>query len=258
MTTYGVLGVGSLGRAVVTGLMDDGGEPARVVLSPRGADNAAALAAAHGSVSVADDNQAVLDAADVVLLFLRSADAPLLSDLGWREEHVVVSAMAGLPVAALRAAVAPAGRVARAVPMVGVAERAWATPVRPPLPEVMELFERCGGAIAVETDDQFDAIYTSLGTVAPFFEYLATIEGFLTDRGLPAADARRLLASSFSTVGDQLAAGGADFEAMVAAHAPKGGGNEMLAGLMREAGVLTATREALEGVLRRQTGVAED
>lgn len=254
MTIYGVLGVGSLGRAVVTGLMSDAGDPARVVLSPRGAQTSAELAAAHASVSVADDNQGVLDAADVVLVFLRAADAPLLADLSWREDHVVVSAVAGLPEAALRDAVAPARQVARAVPMVGVADRAWATPVRPPLPEAMALFERSGGAIAVQTDEQFDAIYTGLGTVAPFFEYLATIERFLTDRGLPSADARRLLAASFSTVGDQLAAEGADFAAMVAAHAPPGGGNEQLTTLMREAGVFEATRRSLDDVYRRQTG----
>lgn len=253
MTTYGVLGVGSLGHAIVTGLVRDADDPPRVVLSPRGARRADELGSTYSSVSVAPDNQAVVDAADVVVVCLRAADAGLLPDLAWREEQVVVSAVAGLDADGLRDAVAPARHVARAVPMVGVADRTWATPVRPPLPEAMALFERTGGAVPIETDELFDAIYTGLGTVAPFFEYLAAIEGFLTDHGLPVDDARRLLAASFSTVGDQLAAEGADFEAMVAAHAPPGGGNEQLTTLMRDAGVFEATRRSLDEVHRRQT-----
>jgi pyrroline-5-carboxylate reductase len=252
-TVYGVLGVGSLGHAIVTGLVGDAVDPPKVVLSPRGEARAAELATAYGSVSVAADNQGVVDAADVVVVCLRAVDAGLLPDLAWREEQVVVSAVAGLGAPGLRDAVAPARHVARAVPMVGVATRTWATPVRPPLPEAMSLFERTGGAIPIETDEQFDAIYTGLGTVAPFFEYLAAVEGFLADHGLPVDDARRLLASSFSTVGDQLAAEGADFEAMVAAHAPPGGGNEQLTTLMRQAGVFDATRRSLDEVYRRQT-----
>lgn len=254
MTTYGVLGVGSLGHAVVTGLLRDVVDPPPVVLSPRGADRARELARAFPSVSVAPDNQAVVDAADVVVVCLRAADSSLLADLDWRSDPVVVSSVAGLAPQDLGAAVAPATRVARAVPMVGVADRAWATPVRPPVPEAMALFTRTGGAIAVETDEQLDAICTGLGTVAPFFAYLAAIEEFLTGHGLPSDDARRLLAASFATVGGQLEAEGADFEAMVAAHAPPGGGNEQLTTLMREHGVFEATRRSLDEVYRRQTG----
>lgn len=251
----GVLGVGALGGAIVTGLCRDAADPPPVLLSPRGEQRARALAAAYDSVSVAADNQAVLDGSDLVLVCLRQADAGLLDELTWRDGHVVVSAVAGLSADALAVAVAPATTIARAVPMVAVADRAWATPVRPPVPQAMALFERTGGAIGVGSDEQYDAIYTGLGTVAPFFDYLASIEGFLTDHGLPVADARRLLADCFTQVvaplGEQKAP---DFAALLAEHAPAGGGNDQLATLLREAGVPGSTRRALDEVHRRQTG----
>lgn len=251
--TYGVIGVGSLGRAIAVGLVRDVADPPDVVLSPRSRAMADDLSSAHPTVSVADDNQGVVDAADVVVVCLRERDAAVLKDLAWREGQVVVSTVAGLSAQVLGEWAAPA-MAARAVPMVGVAERTWATPVRPPLPEAMALFEQTGGAIPLETDEQYDAIFTGLGTIAPFFEYLAVIEGFLIDHGLRAGDARRLLSDAFAMVVAPMAdEPEPDFVQMLRAHATPGGGNEQLATLMREEGVPEATRRALEEVLRRQT-----
>src|SRR4051812_18954051 len=84
MPTYGVLGVGAIARAIVTGLCHEVADPPPVVLSPRGAATSAELARLFSTVEVATDNQAVLDSSDVVLICLRTADAHLLGELDWR------------------------------------------------------------------------------------------------------------------------------------------------------------------------------
>jgi len=255
LTTYGILGVGALGEAIVTGLCQDVDDAPPVVLSPRSEATAGALAQAHPSVRVAGSNQEVVDASTVVVACLRQGDVGVLAGLDWRPNHVVVSAVAGLGGSALADAVAPASLVARAVPMPAVARRGWATPVRPPVPAAMVLFERLGGAIPIESDEQYDAIFTGLGTVAPFFDYLDTIAEFLIDHGLPESAARRLVSSSFAGVVEPL--GHPDvlgFAELLRAHATPDGGNDQLATLMREAGVPEATRRSLDEVYRRQTG----
>ena len=83
-TTYGVLGAGALGRAIVTGLCEGVTDPPAIVLSPRSTGTAsAALAARFETVSVAADNQAVLDTADLVVVCLRRAHADVLAGLTW-------------------------------------------------------------------------------------------------------------------------------------------------------------------------------
>ncbi|GAA5162484.1 NAD(P)-binding domain-containing protein [Ornithinimicrobium tianjinense] len=251
--TVGILGVGSLAGAVVEGLCEGVDVPPRVVLSPRGADTATRLAATYPTVRVAADNQAVLDASDTVLVCLRERDAGVLSTLTWSEAHCVVSATAGLSAARLAAAVAPARQLARAVPMVAVAERAWTTPVRPAVPRAVALLERLGGAMAMGSDEEFDAVYTALGTVAPFVDYLRTVSAFLADHGVDRPAADRLLGRSFALLAPELAAADVDLGRLLRAHAPSGGGNDQLATLLREAGVPAATRAALDEVFRRQT-----
>lgn len=254
MTTYGILGVGSLAGFVVQGLCDDVADPPAVVLSPRNAETSAALAAAYPSVAVAADNQAVLDASDVVLVLLRRQHSDALLDLAWRPDHVVVSAVAGLPVAALAERVAPAARVARAVAMPAVATRSSRTPVHPPVPEVLDLFARLGGSMPVEDGDLFEAIYTSMGTFAPFFEYLRVVVDFLVDRGLPRPAAQDLIAATFTDVARPLARSEPDLDEIVHEYAPPGGGNAQLTDLMREAGVFDGMRRSLEAVHERLTG----
>jgi pyrroline-5-carboxylate reductase len=254
VTTYGILGVGSLASFVVTGLCDGVDDPPGVLLSPRNAEVASGLASTYPSVTVAEDNQAVLDGSEVVLVLLRRQHCDALLELTWRAEHVVVSAVAGLPVAELADMVRPAREVARAVAMPAAATRSFRTPVHPPVAAVLDLFDRLGGALPIEDGDQFEAIYTSMGTFAPFFEYLAVLSGFLVDHGLPAADAERLIASVFVDVARPLSRTDPDIAEIVREYAPPGGGNEQLTTLMREEGVFDGMRRALDTVHDRLSG----
>src|SRR3954454_20605779 len=157
-STYGVLGVGAIASAIVTGLCEGVEDPPTVVLSPRNAEAAAGLATRFPTVTVAGDNQSVVDGSTTTVVCLGRAHADLLGELTWPPEQVVVSAVAGLPLTRLNELVSPALQVARAVPMPAVATRSSATPVHPPLAPVVALFDRLGGSVPIEDGDQFEAI----------------------------------------------------------------------------------------------------
>lgn len=92
-THYGVLGVGTLAEAIVTGLCEDVAEPPTIALSPRSASRSEALAERFTTVRVEPDNQAVVDASDVVIVSVRPQDATqVLESLSFRTEQSVVSA----------------------------------------------------------------------------------------------------------------------------------------------------------------------
>lgn len=252
MTTYGVLGVGSIAAAIVTGLCDGVAGPPGVVLSPRNAERSADLAARFPSTRVAADNQAVVDAADVVVVcLLPGSAADVLAGLRFREGQAVVSAVAGLPVRRLADLVAPATDVARSIPLPAVATRASATPVHPATAAATGLYDRLGGSLVIADEAAYEATSAASATVAAYFRYLGTVAGWLSGHGIAAADARRYVADTFAALAEELGAPEADFDALARAHATPGGLNEQLARDLDDAGVYDAVRAGLDAVLAR-------
>jgi pyrroline-5-carboxylate reductase len=122
---YGVIGVGAIGAAIVTGLCENVDDAPKILVSPRNAGITAALAQRFATVDVAADNQAVVDGAPVVIVCVRPHVAQtVLAELRFPADRVVISAIAGVPVPTLRRLVAPAAGVARVIPLpVGSAAR---------------------------------------------------------------------------------------------------------------------------------------
>ena len=90
--------------------------------------------------------------------------------------------------------------------------------------------------------------------MAPFFEYLGVLAGFLADHGLPVPVAQRLVADSFAGVLSTLAESeDPDFTELVKEYAPPGGGNAQFSAELHAAGVFDAMRRALDTVHERLT-----
>lgn len=252
MTTYGILGVGSIASAIVTGLCEGIADPPEIVLSPRSADRAAALSARFPTVRTAASNQAVVDASDVVLVAVLPEQAPeVLRDLDFRADHQVVSAVAGLPFGDLTALVAPAREVARSIPLMAVATRTGTTPVFPATPSATALYDRLGTSLHVETEESFDAVVGASATVAAYFDHLGTITAWLADRGVATADAGRYVAATFASLTDELSRPEVDFAALAQAHTTPGGLNEQFARDLKQAGIPDAVRRGLDRIHAR-------
>jgi pyrroline-5-carboxylate reductase len=243
--TYGLLGVGEIAAAIVTGLCLD--DPPTIVLSPRNAARAAALADRHPSVSVAADNQTVIDSCDVLVIALRPEDGrTVLPTLDFRPGQPVISLLAGVSIDELAELVAPATDLARAIPLPPVARRTGVTPVHPATEAATALFDRLGGAAVVEDIRAFEAMSAASGTIAAHLAYLATISGWLTEQGVAPEEASRYVGSMFAGLADEL---GGDLEAVAAAHATPGGLNERFAARLEEAGTLELVRRSLDAIL---------
>jgi len=250
MSDYGLIGVGAIAEAIVTGLCAGDDAPA-VMLSPRNAEVAARLADRFPTVTVAPGNQAVVDAAPVVLLCVRPQIArDVLGALRFRPDHVVISAIAGISVDELRALIAPAEDVARCIPLPAVARRAGITPVHPPQAAAKALFDRLGSAVEVPDLAAYDGFAVATATIAAHFEYLRTIGVWLAGQGIPAEEASRYLAATYADLAATLDSHH-DFAHLARDHATVGGINEHFLRTLTEAGVYDEVRTALDSVLAR-------
>jgi pyrroline-5-carboxylate reductase len=255
--TYGIIGVGAIGTAIVTGLCDGVQDAPQIVLSPRNASRAAELASGFPTVRIARSNQEVIDESTVVLLCIRPQEArSVLPALKFSREQAVVSMMAGIPIETLQQLVAPAQSIARAIPLPAVATRESATPIFPPIAAAKTLFDRLGCAIEIPNERAFDATSASTATIAAHFAYLNAICRWLIAQGVAEQAARRQVATSFAGLAALLhdrEDRAPDFSELARDHATRGGTNEQFLAVLEQARVFDAVDAGLNQVLERLT-----
>jgi pyrroline-5-carboxylate reductase len=250
---YGVLGVGAIGAAIVTGLCENVDDAPQVLLSPRNAGIAAGLTQRFATVDVAADNQAVVDGAPVVLVCVRpQVAATVLAELRFPADRVVISAMAGVPVTTLQRLVAPATDVARVIPLPSVARRDGITPVHPPNAAATALFDRLGETAELADVKAFEAFSASTATIAAHFAYLSTIAAWLESQEIPAPAATRYVASMFAGLAEATRSG-ERFEQLAREHATPGGINEQFLNELEQRGTFERVSLGLRRVLDRLT-----
>jgi pyrroline-5-carboxylate reductase len=249
--SYGVLGVGAIGAAIVTGLCEDVDDAPKVLLSPRNAEIAAGLAQRFATVDVAADNQAVVDGSPVVIVCVRPQVAQtVLAELRFPADRVVISAMAGVPVTELQRLVAPATDVARVIPLPSVARRECITPVHPPNAAATELFDRLGETVELADVKAFEAFSASTATIAAHFAYLSAIAAWLESQRIPAPAATRYVASMFAGLAE-VTRSGERFEQLAREHATQGGTNEQFLNELERGGTFEHVSLGLQRVLDR-------
>src|SRR5215469_250804 len=243
----GVIGVGAIGAAIVSGL-SEGGEPPEILLSPRSAAVVARLAASYPNVRVMESNQAVVEQSSVVLLCVRPADAPgVISQLTFRSQ-CLISVMAGVPLKVLRELAAPVQNIVRAIPLPSVAVRRGITPLYPPTEPARPLFESLGCVIEVADETAFDHFSAATATIAAHFRYLNQISHWLAAQGISPSEARRYVAAMFGELAASLQGPNPDFGKLAREHATPGGINEFFCRVLSDEGVWNAVDSGLDRV----------
>lgn len=254
----GFIGVGTIAEALITGMCAGGERRATFLLSPRNADIAKRLAERFSFVKVAADNQAVIDASDILFLAVRpQVAADVLGALKFRKYQRIVSLIATFDVARLRTLVAPASTIARAAPLPAVARRLGPLTLYPPVPEIARLLEGLGQLIQLQDESALDAFWAVSGLMGSYFGWLDEIAGWLVRHDLEETQVRPYVAALFealSVTGAERAKDG--FDRLVVEHSTPGGLNEQAYRELQAAGWTGLVSQTLDLIHARILGRA--
>ncbi|MBM3523079.1 MAG: NADP oxidoreductase [Alphaproteobacteria bacterium] len=251
----GIIGVGNIAAALLTGLATGTQPPRHVLLSPRSAATSAALAARFPQMRVAADNQAVLDGSDLVILAVRPQVArDVLEPLRFRAAHRILSLIAIHPLAKLAPLVAPATHIRRALPLPPVARRLGPIAISPRDPELEAWLATVGTVVPVADDHHFETIWSTSALIATFYALVSRAAEWGVAQGLPREAAERYAASMVHAVAQPLAEPGARPAELAALAQTKGGLNEQLLRQLMQAGAFTEVAHGLDAVLARLEG----
>lgn len=244
----GILGIGHLAAYLVQGAQGAGHD---FVLSPRSAGKAADLAARYGC-SIAASNQAVVDACDHILVCLPAAEGlAVLRGLTFRAGQELCSAMAGVGLEDLRAAVAPAKAIVSMMPGYANAFSAGPTFLHPPHAGWAGFFAACGPVheIAAPRDFETAAVFGAMSGASVFF--MRHLAQWYEAEGLAPATARRLVAETLRGNAEVLLQSDEPLDAICKGVTTPGGITEQLLADLGRDGALDSWHRAMTRVLHR-------
>jgi len=255
----GFIGTGTITEAVVKGLCTLDNPPDQVIVSPRNADRAARLCEMFNAVTVAPDNQSVVEASDMVCIAVRPDIAvQVLEELTFRKDQQVVSFLATIPIVQMRELVPPVSRIFRMVPLPPVANHLGPVALCPPDETIAQVFGGIGTITQVDTEAQLHALWTVTSMMGPYFGHLNQISHWLVDRGIDPHLVERYVGSMFHAIavtGKQVGEGG--FEELVVQHSTPNGLNEQALRELGNAGWCDATASVLDLIEARLDGKAD-
>ena len=191
MHSLGILGVGVLTEKVVMGLRRSGFDGA-ILLSPRNAQRAEALAHTQGC-QVLPSNQAVVDQAELVMLGVRPAAlAQIASEVRLRRGQRLLSLAAGVGLAQLQAAF-PAAHCVRVMLSYAAQHNQATVVVCPPDVPTEQGLGALGNLVVLQDEAAFELATVAACMNGWFYFLLHDLQQWLTDKGLPAAEARALV-----------------------------------------------------------------
>jgi pyrroline-5-carboxylate reductase len=239
----GFIGTGTIAGAMVEGLSGLP-QPPDILVSPRSETVSRRLAVTYGNVRRVNSN-AEAAVADIVVLGMRPAQfSEAVDGLVFEPDQIVLSLVAGFGLTDLEK-IAPRSRIARAVPMPGIARGVGPITLYPGLPEIAALLRPLGDLFVVAGEDR---LY--LGGLSAFmssyFELQKTLIATAIAGGAAPDDARRFVVSLLSMLADTASRTPAEaFDKLVEEHQTKGGLNERVRDRLLETGWFAAVPEAL-------------
>ena len=270
--TVGFLGVGTINSAVCRGLCTLAPElrPSEVLLSPRGAAKAAALAADFpGVCRVCETNQAVVDGSDTLFLAMLPQQAEeCCRALRFKPGQRVISLLAGTNHSRVCGFVAPvpSGDVARAVPLPPVKDHRGVTVVYAPADAdggggasaagalAAAVFDALGTAVPCASEEEMATLQVGTTLMGTYYALLRAMTSWMVARGVGEDVAAVYVGRMMHSVaGDAAAAGAAGVGALIAEQTP-GGFNEQAIRELTEAGVFDEVAHTMDSIEARWAG----
>ncbi|WP_069865572.1 NAD(P)-binding domain-containing protein [Pseudomonas citronellolis] len=191
MHSLGILGVGELTEKVVRGLRRSGFD-GRILLSPRNHERSAQLAA-DCRAQVMDSNQAVVDAAELLVVGVRpDALAALADEVRVPPGRKLVSLVAGVGLRQL-AGHFPGARCVRAMLSYAAQFNQSTVVVCPPDAATERALRALGHLVVLQEEADFELATVAACMNGWFYFFLHDLQQWLVEKGLPADKARSLV-----------------------------------------------------------------
>ena len=199
----GFIGTGNIVSDVVTGISKSKIDYKQIIISPRNKKKALNLKRKFKEISIAKNNQEVIDNSDWIFLgVLPKIGEKILPNLKFKKKQIVISFMSTPNYSKLKKLINKNLIIVRAIPMPPIRLGKGPVAIFPPNKKVKNFFNKIGTTIEVKNEKLSKNFWTISGTMASFYELMNILSSWLIRKKINKLDAQKYVTLLYSALAE--------------------------------------------------------
>ena len=199
----GFIGTGNIVSDVVTGISKSKIDYKKIIISPRNKKKALNLKRKLKKISIAKNNQEVIDNSDWIFLgVLPKIGEKILPNLKFKKKQVIISFMSTPNYSKLKKLIKKNLIIVRAIPMPPIRLGKGPVAIFPPNKKVKNFFNKIGTTIEVKNEKLSKNFWTISGTMASFYELMNILSSWLIRKKINKLDAQKYVTLLYSALAE--------------------------------------------------------
>ena len=194
----GFIGTGKIASSVITGICKSKIKFNKILVSARNKTVAQNLSKKFKKVSIAKNNQQIVDNCNWVFLSVTpSVGEKIIKNLKFKSNQTIISFISTITLAQLKKDIKVRAQIVRAIPLPPISLKKGPVPICPPNRKVKEFFNHLGTTVEIKNEKSSINFWSTSGMMAPFYELLRVMTDWLVKRGVKRDNAQKYITSLF-------------------------------------------------------------
>ena len=199
----GFIGTGNITSDVVSGISKSKISYKKIILSPRNIKKAQFLKKKFKKISIAKNNQEVINASDWIFIgVLPKVGEKILSKLIFKQKQIVISFMSTTKHTKLKKLIKKKLIIIRAIPMPPIRAGKGPIAIFPPNKKVKNFFNKIGTTVEIKNEKLSKNFWAISGTMASFYELLNILSNWLIKKNVNKLDAQKYVTLLYSALAE--------------------------------------------------------
>ena len=249
----GFIGTGRISSSVIEGIFKSNLKIKKIYISPRNRIIAKKLNKRFKKVTIAKNNQQLVDKSKWVFLAVTpKVGVKILKKLNFTKNQKVISFISTINLIQLKKIIGKKIKIIRAIPLPPISIRKGPVPICPPDKQVKSFFNELGTTVEIRNEKSSINFWATSGMMAPFYELLKVLTDWLIKRGIKRYAAQKYITSLFVALSEDSAANSKkSLKYLVKDSQTPKGLNEQAVKQLRKAGFYRDLEKSLNSILKR-------
>ena len=194
----GFIGTGKIASSVILGVCKSKIKFRQIIVSPRNKRIANSLKKKFKKVSIAKNNQDVINKSNWIFLSVTpKVGDKIIKDLKFKSNQTIISFISTINLSELKKMIKVKSKIVRAIPLPPISIKKGPVPICPPNRQVKSFFDKIGSTIEIKNEKLSINFWSTSGMMASYYEMLRVMSNWLVKKGIKKQDAQKYITSLF-------------------------------------------------------------